>query len=375
MIQDITQAFVTMALFFLDLPVASVVQDYLKTTEGSEFKNSPIFDAVGRSKLRPARRTRTSNLFRPPTFWPKLEEIKRSRRPIFEIYPMDWAVLTRATIEKRIFTSPKHRVSQVLIPPVYRGGALSPAPFSPDDSICTGLTAAITEPGHSSPDMWIKYDGEGDYRAKFPPGYIDYTEWPDLLTQARPFAAANPTARFALLKLCRLATAFIDPVGRSWTWKFLPKDMPPSEWSIHNTVRLCLGTLRQSMLGGGPAPSEEPKPSKIKHKTWRDLQRVRDKKKWDNGERFKANEKWDYGHCELDERVFHRGDLVLVMGKDQEDLLRWCTAVTFALQTKPWFREVDLWKSFVNVDLEFVEGLDEFWLGNEVAEEEMPVSG
>jgi len=261
--------------------------------------------------------------------------------------------------------------------------------------------------------MYIKYDWEGDYREKFPPGYIDYTEWPDLLTQARPFAAAHPNARFALLKLwsaphfyplmiqlpSRLATAFIDPVGRSWTWKFLPKDVPASEWSIHNTVRLRLGTLRQSMLGvsdaelaraaaekakaqqeanrqGKSTPSEEPKKqSKTKEKTWWDLQRLRDKKKWDNGEKFKADEKWDYGHCELDERVFHRGDLVLVMGKDQEDLLKWSTAVTFALQTKPWFREVDLWKSFVNVDLGFMEGLDKFWLGYEIAEEEMPGRG
>lgn len=25
--------------------------------------------------------------------------------------------------------------------------------------------------------------------------------------------------------------------------------------------------------------------------------------------------------------------------------------VTFAVQTKPWLREIDLWKSYVNVDL------------------------
>ncbi|KAK4043839.1 hypothetical protein C8A01DRAFT_43217 [Parachaetomium inaequale] len=53
---------------------------------------------------------------------------------------------------------------------------------------------------------------------------------------------------------------------------------------------------------------------------------------------------------------------IMVMGEDEKDLLRWCTVVTFALQTKPWLREVDLWKSFVNVGLEFLEGLDEFWL-------------
>ena len=62
------------------------------------------------------------------------------------------------------------------------------------------------------------------------------------------------------------------------------------------------------------------------------------------------------------DKVMNRGDVILVMGNDEKDLFKFCTAVTFALQTKPWLREVDLWKSFVNVDLEFIEGLDEHWL-------------
>ncbi|KAK3303234.1 uncharacterized protein B0T15DRAFT_495799 [Chaetomium strumarium] len=101
----------------------------------------------------------------------------------------------------------------------------------------------------------------------------------------------------------RRGTAFLDPAGRSWDWKFIPKDAP-----------------------------------------------------------FGGQDKFSHGWCELDERVVHRADLVLVMGEDERDLLKWCTAVTFALQTKPWLREVDLWKSFVNVDLEFPEGLEPFWL-------------
>ncbi|KAK4449551.1 hypothetical protein QBC34DRAFT_494356 [Podospora aff. communis PSN243] len=384
MVQDITQAFVTMALFFPNLPVTSVVHDYLNTKEGSEFKKSPIFDLVGRSKTLPTCRTRTSNQFRPPSFWEELDQMRNSGRHIAEMYPMGWAILARTTIAK-----------------LYRGGAIAPAPFSPDVTICTGLTAAITEPSRSTTEMYIKYYRRDDFTTKLPPNYIDYTEWPDLLAQARPFAAAHATARFALLKLwsaphfyplmlqtpSRLATAFIDPRGRSWTWKFLPKDMQASEWSIHNTVRLRLGALRQTMLGVSDAElaraaaerakaaqdakkaaieeSSKSVKKKEKEKTWWDHQYQRDKKKWDNGEKWKADEKWDYmaGECELDHRVFHRGDLILVMGEAEQDLLKWCTAVTFALQTKPWFREVDLWKSFVNVDLDFMEGLDRYWLG------------
>jgi hypothetical protein len=252
--------------------------------------------------------------------------------------------------------------------------------------------------------MYIQYEWERDFLQSMPVNYIDYTEWPDLLAQARPFASSHPTARFALIKLwsaphfyplmlqtpSRLATAFLDPAGRSWEWKFLPKDMPASEWSIHNTVRLRLGCLRQTMLDvsdeelAGAARlkaieedvnEKKAKGNNKKGKTFWEKHYAREKKQWDSSEKWKADEKWSYGHCELDERVFHRGDLVLVMGTDQEDLLRWCTAVTFALQTKPWLREVDLWKSFVNVDLAFLEGLDKFHLGYEIEDEdddEMP---
>lgn len=71
---------------------------------------------------------------------------------------------------------------------------------------------------------------------------------------------------------------------------------------------------------------------------------------------FSNRDKWAHGRCELDNRVVQRGDLVMVMGKDEEGLLKGCTVMTFALQTKPWAKEVDLRKSFVNVDLEFLRG-------------------
>lgn len=295
------------------------------------------------------------------------------------------------------------------MPSVYRGGALNPSPYSPEPSVCSGVTGVGTEPGRR-PDMYIQYSWEGDFTAGLPANYIDYMDWPDLLTKARPFAAQHPTARFSLIKLwsaphfyplmlqppSRLATAFIDPMSRSWEWKFLPKDMPASEWSIHNTVRLRLGCLRQTMLGVSneelaraakqKADEEDaekmkklmeeeknkPAPGKKKKKDLWERQYEARKKEWNSQEKWKADSKWSYGHCELDDRVFHRGDLILVMGKDQEDLLRWSAAVTFALQTKPWLREVDLWKSFVNVDLDFLERLDKFHLGYEIEDQEMP---
>ena len=117
-----------------------------------------------------------------------------------------------------------------------------------------------------------------------------------------------------------------------------------SEWSLHNSTMLRLGFLREQLMGLGAGTGFQT-PQGSRPKPWRES-------------KFGAGDKFSHGRCEMDERVVHRGDLVLVMGDGEEDLLRWCTAVTFALQTKPWLREVDLWKSFVNVGLEELEGLN-----------------
>lgn len=90
----------------------------------------------------------------------------------------------------------------------------------------------------------------------------------------------------------------------------MPKDMPGSEFSIHHTVGRRLDLFRE----------------------------------------------------QFGDRVVHRADLILVMAEDVEELLKMCTAVTFVMQTKPWLREVDLWKSFIDVDLDFLQNLEDFWL-------------
>ena len=152
----------------------------------------------------------------------------------------------------------------------------------------------------------------------------DPTKVEPILSHARTFATDHPTARFAVLRIwsaphfyplmigwnVREKTSFTDGLGRTWEWKFIPKDMPFSEWSIHHQARLRIGPY---------AP-------------------------------------------QFQDRVHVRRDAYLVMGTDQEDLLKLATAVTFAITTRPWRLEVDLWRSFVNVDIGFLEGLDEKWL-------------
>jgi hypothetical protein len=102
-------------------------------------------------------------------------------------------------------------------------------------------------------------------------------------------------------------------------WKFIPKDMPFSEWSCHFNLSNRLQDLWAALDG------------------WRK------------------------------NKVKIRRDVVLIMGEDEEDLLNLATAATFLIQTHPRRLEVDFWKSFVNVDIDFIGGLkDEWWGGRKL---------
>jgi hypothetical protein len=148
----------------------------------------------------------------------------------------------------------------------------------------------------------------------------------DLLQLARKYHDDNgkPGSRFALLWIWsdalfwplmlgwdnRARTSFTDVLGRVWEFNFVNKDMPGSEWSMQRSVELRFNEFE---------------------KQFRSILHV-------------------------------KRDLVLVMGKDEEDLRRSVLAATFAITTRPWRLEVDLSTSFVNVELEFSEGLDNVWL-------------
>ena len=55
-------------------------------------------------------------------------------------------------------------------------------------------------------------------------------------------------------------------------------------------------------------------------------------------------------------------DEYLVMARDESELFRLASALTFVVQMRPWRLKVDLWRSWVNVDVEFLRGLDAKWL-------------
>jgi hypothetical protein len=64
-----------------------------------------------------------------------------------------------------------------------------------------------------------------------------------------------------------------------------------------------------------------------------------------------------YEHIFGDQVILAR-DLLFVMGRDESDLRRLSEGVTFAVQTRPWRMEMDFWRSFVNVDMQFLQDLD-----------------
>lgn len=109
----------------------------------------------------------------------------------------------------------------------------------------------------------------------------------------------------------RWQLAFADGLGRTWEWKFVPKDMPYSERSIHRQLKQRIAPCR----------------------------------------RF------------LGDSVVIKRDSLLVMAKMEDDLFKLASAATYAVQTfDTWRLEIDLWRSFVNVDLGFLERLDRRWI-------------
>ncbi|KAL9568814.1 hypothetical protein ACKAV7_007031 [Fusarium commune] len=308
-IQDIVQAFAMIAMFFPDSDATKLVTMFINSSQCDEFRKSGVFDLEERSKVRPDRRTRTSYKFRDKEFWKEWKEFYKTDRYFADVYPMEWSLTVRPIIAH-----------------LYQAGIIAPAYMQNHPEVVLGMATANKEPHRPDKlDLFINYEDQyGNFPMEFPPTFADPSKWPEVIPTARSFSEKHSTARFALLRLWSAAhyypfmvgmfnrrnTSFLDSRGRSWEWKFVPKDMPGSELSAHHTTGKRLDVLKDK----------------------------------------------------FGDRVVHRGDLILVMGEDGDDLLRYCTAVAFAMQTKPWLREIDLWKSFINVDFEFLLDLDSFWL-------------
>jgi hypothetical protein len=304
--RQMVRAFAQMSLFFPDHKVLSM-EAFLKTNDVCEkYRSSLLFDPAARAKMIPQCRSLKSNWLRPKEFWDEYYERVRDRPGDHAVnYPREWDTAVRPIIAK-----------------LYKEGVICPAYTSAYDIESQAIAAK--EPGSNELDLFIYYAFR--YKESAMSQIEHPSKWPDIKAECRTFAENEPNARYALLKVFstpyfwplmigyenRGETAFNDSIGRSWHWKFIPKDFSGSERSMHHSVQLSLG---------------------------------------------KAGIDYNKG-----QQVRVRRDVILVLGKDEEDLAKLAMHATYSLQGAPWIREVDLWKSFVNVDLEFVENLDKYWV-------------
>ena len=274
---------------------------FFESDFGILHKNSLIVDQSERAKNLPSRRTHTSNKGIDKKLFEEWDAHWKQARHRDD-YPLEWDVVNRPIIAK-----------------LYKTGVVQ----NSYASRTPGRAMAAKEPGRDKRDFYIDLRVLTDNLKmkvflELPPS-LDH-----FLITARKFSKEHKNARFAVLRLWsaphfyplmvgldnRINTEFTDGVGRAWEFCFVPKDMPGSEYSIHHAARLRIMPFKHLF---------------------------RDK-------------------------VLVKRDLFLVMGEDEADLHKYAVATTFAIQTDPWRLEVDLWRSFVNVDIAFLEQLQREWL-------------
>ncbi|KAF1961597.1 hypothetical protein CC80DRAFT_462884 [Byssothecium circinans] len=312
-VDDAFTAYASIALFY-------DATAFLNSRDGDIFKDplSKLLNQAERAKDTTLldRRSWRSNKTMPKEFWREWDALLKEHKKeegdeVDEIYPLEWRMAMRGAIVRLfkagiICSSYKNSATGLAI-----AGTTTPTPTTP--------------PPHPR-DLYI------DYRPGIPPAHIvSHLVDPTPLTPAhllatvRKFQTSHPAARFSVLRMWsaphfyplmlgierRPMVSFMDDRRRVWEWKFIPKDMPFSEWSVHQQLSLRLEPYRR-VLGK--------------------------------------------------DKVMVARDLILVMGEDEKECRRLSEAVTFAVQTRPWRLEIDFWRSFVGVDGEFVGGLDGRWL-------------
>ncbi|SMQ51641.1 unnamed protein product [Zymoseptoria tritici ST99CH_3D7] len=299
--RDIADAFALTGLFFAPHKLCgSEVHDWRETLKN----RTKLVDNDYKASQPAYYRDWRSDETQPADFWPPASKHGDAFRPPGGGRPAKaWDAVTRPTIAR-----------------LYKAGIITPAYFSNT----LGRAIARDDPMTGRPSMFIDYRQAEFFGGGLIRGRDHITDYRtiDLLKLARAQLEKAPGSRFALLRVYShsmfmpLTTAlneelaFKDSRGRAWLWKFYPKDVCGGEANFQETVD---GRLR----------------------------------------RWKA---------QLALNVKVRRDIVLVMGKDREELERMMVGTVFAIQTQPWRHEVDFWRSFVDVDLGFLEALDRKWV-------------
>lgn len=300
-VDDAFMAYASIALFF-------DTETFLNTEKGKIFKNSNLIDPVERAKYVPDRRSYKSNHTMPKSLWEEWDRIRKERNRdehdiCDDIIPLEWRKAMRPAIIH-----------------LFKAGIIQNS-FDGAD----GVAIAAAEPGRQL-DLYFDWRlNMEQLQILSPIEDLSHFNRTYLLRTAHKFQDKHPNACFSALRLWsaphfyplmlgwdkRDGCSFLDDRGRVWEFKFIPKDMPYSEWSVHQQLNMRLKPYRKMLP---------------------------------------------------EDKVIVARDLIWVMGKDRDECRRLSEGVTWAVTTRPWRLEIDFWRSFVGVNLEFLEGLDEKWL-------------
>ena len=309
-LRDMESAFAFVGLFFSASP--EVYGNNIAAFRDGLIKDTKLVDNNYKATQLPYFRDWRSDETLPKDFWPPAKGRDAYRPPPDEEGnptkpPKEWDAVTRPIIAR-----------------LYKAGII--VPFHA--SLPCGRAIAREDRMTGMKSMYIDYRQSEDFGGHTITGrghIVDYRTV-NLLELARNHNRLNifGKSRFALLRVYshplfwpntighdkRGNWSFKDMRGRAWAYKFYPKECAGGEWNIQHTIDLKL-------------------------KRWR---------------------------SQLGKNVKVRRDIVLVMGNDTKQLEEMMLGTVFAIQTANWRLEVDFWRSFVDVDLEFLEALDSKWL-------------
>lgn len=305
-VRDMRNSDLLVSLLFDDNP------SFLASEDCTSFRDSLLLNQQARSARLPDIRSHHSNKTRPAEHWQEWDNIHTINEPNGHFhthaeFPPHWSLTLQPKIAR-----------------LYKEGVICPS----YNTASAGPTVCLTEPDREGkPDLYFDWR-HAIKEVRLPRELQDPTRIDPLLEQAQHVVSkkkfSRQDARFTVLKLWsaphfwplmlgadnRDNTSFVDLTGRIWEWMFIPKDMPCSEWSIHHTLRMRMDPYEDIYFG---------------------------------------------------DKIRFRRDMVLVVGKDEKECRELTTSAVFAIQTRPWRLEVDPWKSWWNVDLEFLERLDGGW--------------
>ncbi|CAG8959200.1 hypothetical protein HYFRA_00012557 [Hymenoscyphus fraxineus] len=336
-------------------------KDFLDSESGLPFRDSLLFKQEERAKTIPDCRTHVSNKHRKAEFWKPFDDAIDKLEDTDDLgsFPDEWDVTVRPIIAS-----------------LYKSGILRNRP----DAYYEGQAfCAIESSRPNKPEFFI------DFRQNMPSNKdLSHMEDPSKVKPFMEHAAGfvkkiakegkgeEGNIRFSVLKMWSHAyfyplmigpdnhdmTSFRDLKGRRWIWQFVPKDMAGSEYSMHYTAK-----SRFAPYDRGPdSTSSFSYTGSSGYGGVAGLERYRNRMGAGGGRGGMGRGEGGSGGVNFFKgSVVVKRDKVLVMARNEEECKVLTAAAAFAIECRPWRQEVDLWKSFLNVDYSFLEGLEKEW--------------